>query len=138
MEVQLTGRNNSVEVRLGLLLANVPELIEALVASKARSYCVISAPDGRYVQFRALETELLVEVMANEFMKTAPRTTPVGEARLADLGFTAPTESISPNWHYVVTTAPQRFAAAGALSDVLLQIWGLSPASIVTLKSWAE
>ena len=67
----LTGESSPVDVSVESLVANLPELLGAMVGGADRVVAIAEFADHRYVQFLGGEGRLVAEVISN--LKTAAR-----------------------------------------------------------------
>jgi hypothetical protein len=105
MAIHLTGSDNPIETSLTSLLANLPELLGAMLREGSRVLAVVDFPDYRYVQFWAENGLLIGEVISNENLAVEAITSDQ-EDQLVAAGWNEP-DSFSPNYYYTIESLAQ-------------------------------
>jgi hypothetical protein len=105
MAIHLTGSDNPIETSLASLLANLPELLGAMMREGSRVLAVVDFPDYRYVQFWSESGLLIGEVISNENLDVRAITCEQ-EDQLVAAGWNEP-DSFSPNYYFTIDSLAQ-------------------------------
>ena len=139
MAMYLTGSDNPIEISLASLLANLPELLGAMMKEGSRTLAVIDFPDFRYVQFWAENEMLIGEVISNENIPVEALNAEQ-EHQLREAGWDEPGD-FSPNWSFTITNRAGLGQMIAMMNYAMLSILkqGSSPelqsATIKTFKN---
>lgn len=111
-----------VEVGVESLVANLPELLGAMVGDPRPIVAVVGLGDGRYVQFLAHPEGLWAEVAANAHLRDDGRLTPCEEGRLRADGWREPEGARRPNWHLGVPDDADLAGATAIIARAVLML----------------
>ena len=120
MALHLTGSDNPIETSLTSLLANLPELLGAMMRERGRVLAVVDFPDFRYVQFWSENGLLIGEVISNQNL-VVEAITADQERQLLVAGWNEPDE-FSPNFYYTITSIVQVPTLMKMVTNAVLQI----------------
>jgi hypothetical protein len=120
MAIHLTGSEHPIETSLTSLLANLPELLGAMLREGSRVLAVVDFPDYRYVQFWAENGLLIGEVISNENLAVQAITSDQ-EGQLVAAGWNAP-DSFSPNYYYSIESLAQIPLLMGMMTHAIVTI----------------
>ncbi|CAB4861310.1 unannotated protein [freshwater metagenome] len=120
MALHLTGSDNPMETSLSSLIANLPELLGAMIREGDRVLAVVDFPDYRYVQFWAEGGLLISEVISNQNLEIEAITADQ-EDQLVTAGWNAPDE-FSPNFYFTITSIAQVPFLMKMVTHVILHI----------------
>jgi T3SS (YopN, CesT) and YbjN peptide-binding chaperone 3 len=95
----LTGESNPVDVSVESLVANLPELLGAMMDGDRRVVAIAELADHRYVQFLGGEGRLVAEVTSNLNGGPTAVLSAGEEERLRAAGWREPSPGPMPNWY---------------------------------------
>ena len=139
MAIHLTGSENPIETSLTSLLANLPELLGAMMREGDRVLAVVDFPDYRYVQFWAENGLLIGEVISNENLEVQAITAEQ-EVQLEAAGWSKP-DSLSPNYYFTINSLSQLPVLMKMMTYAILTILeqGSSPdLQTATIKTFSN
>ena len=120
MAIHLTGSDNPIETSLASLLANLPELLGAMMRTGGRVLAVVDFPDYRYVQFWAENGLLIGEVISNENLEVRAITAEQ-EAQLVEAGWNEP-DGFSPNYYFTINSIAEVATLMRMMTHAILTI----------------
>ena len=120
MAIHLTGSDNPIETSLTSLLANLPELLGAMMREGGRVLAVVDFPDYRYVQFWAENGLLIGEVISNENLDVQAITAEQ-ESQLMAAGWSAP-DAFSPNYYFTISSLAELPVLMKMMTHAILAI----------------
>jgi hypothetical protein len=120
MSLHLTGSDNPIEMSLASLLANLPELLGAMMKAGGRVLAVVDFPDFRYVQFWAENSLLIGEVISNENLEVQA-ITEEQERQLVEAGWHEP-DGFSPNFYFTIDSIAEVPALMRMMTYAILTI----------------
>lgn len=125
-----------VDVSVGSVLKNLPELMLAHLVSPTRVAIIIEAGGSRYFQFLATEDQhLVLECVSNRYLDDADALSIDEEFRLVEAGFAPPEGEAEPHpnfwWHREGVYSVME--ACRLTSIVLREVFGLSDGSRVVV-----
>ncbi len=120
MALHLTGSDNPIETSLTSLLANLPELLGAMMREGDRVLAVVDFPDYRYVQFWAENGLLIGEVISNENL-AVQAITAEQESQLTAAGWHQP-DSFSPNYYFTISSLAELPVLMKMMTHAILTI----------------
>jgi hypothetical protein len=96
----LTGYKCPRRSTVGSFIANLPEMVGAMVADSRNIVAIAEFSDGRYWQCRADEdSSIAMEVVSNlNISGDVPTLSDLDEECLRVMGFTEPSRGSNPNW----------------------------------------
>ncbi|MGB8196888.1 MAG: hypothetical protein WCF25_07780 [Acidimicrobiales bacterium] len=136
----LTGPHNGRSGTVGSFLANLGELLGAMVADPSSDALVAVAEfsDGRYVQFRCSPDRVLVaEVLSNLNIGEAMALSSDAEAALRRAGWNEPIEWVAPNWWTEAKASNELLVLAWKTKHAVLNVLLEQPGNLVELRTWS-
>jgi hypothetical protein len=140
-DLQLTGRRMSVPATVESFLANLPELLEAMVRDSRCLVAIAEFAYGRYVQFRVDDGLVITEVVSNRFIVDfldgdEALLSENDEALLREHGWEEPTSTERPNWRWTSDDESNLLLLAAMVQDVVVRIVRERPFEELRFQLW--
>jgi len=140
--LQLTGERLSVPATFQSFLANLPELLGAMLRDPRCLVAIAEFTYGRYVQFRVDGGLVIAEVVSNRFIVDfvdgdEARLSESDEAFLRERGWNEPTLSDCPNWRWTSDDASKLLLLAAMVREVVVRIFRERPFEEMRFQLWA-
>jgi hypothetical protein len=135
--VQVGGYSNRVTSTVGSFVANLPELLGAMVADPRCLVVVIEFEDVRYVQFWVEpDGKVIAEVISNLNIGDAEALSTQDEEMLRRAGWTEPSPGPRPNWRIEAHDLAGVMKAVSMSRDAVYGVLRERDANTVSVRMW--
>ena len=132
----------SVPATVESFLANLPELLGAMLRDPRCLVAIAEFTKSRYVQFRVDDGLVIAEVVSNRFMVEFVNgyealLSKCDEAFLRERGWKEPTLSDCPNWRWKSDDALKLLLLSAMVREVVVGIFRERPSQEMRFQLWA-
>ncbi len=122
---------------VGSFIANLPEMLGAMVVDPRCLVAVIEFEDVRYVQFWVeREGAVIAEVISNLNIGDAVALRPEDEERLRSAGWSEPTPGPKPNWRFESDGRGDLLRVVSMVRDAVYDVLGERDTNAVSVRVW--
>lgn len=133
----MTGFDTSVVSNVDSFVANLPEILGSMFFNPRCVVAVAEFEDGRYVQFWASPTNLVIfEVVSNEHLCGEWAMSDHDEQQLRAAGWREPGSTSSPNWRFDAHDPGELARGVAMTRRAVLEVLGERPVNAVSFRSW--
>lgn len=132
------GRHDErVESNVGSFIANLPEMLGAMVADPRCLVAVIEFEDVRYVQYWVSpDGTVVAEVVSNLNIGDAVALSPGDEEKLREAGWSEPSPGPKPNWRYEANHIAGFMRIVAMSRDAVYNVLRERNANAVSVRIW--
>jgi hypothetical protein len=132
------GRHDErVVSNVGSFIANLPEMLGAMVTDPRCLVAVIEFEDVRYVQYWVdPDGAIVAEVISNLNIGDAVALSPEDEAKLRDAGWSEPSLGPRPNWRYEANDIDGLMRVVAMSRHVVYDVLRERDANEVSVRIW--
>jgi len=132
------GRHDErVSSNVGSFIANLPEMLGAMVVDPRCLIAIIEFEDIRYVQFWVEpDGAVTAEVISNLNIGTAVALRPEDEEKLRRAGWSEPAPGPKPNWRYEADDVAGLMRIVAMTREAVYDVLGERDANAVSVRMW--
>jgi hypothetical protein len=135
--VYASGRDQPLESYVGSFIANLPEMLGAMVADPRCLVSIVEFADCRYVQFWVEPEGLIIaEVVSNLNIGDAVALEPEDEEMLRGAGWSEPSPGPTPNWRCEASGNAGLAKIAALTRDAVYHVLRESDTNPVSVRTW--
>jgi hypothetical protein len=135
--VHAGGHDVRVSSNVGSFIANLPEMLGAMVVDPRCLIAVIEFEDVRYVQYWVTpEGAIAAEVVSNRNIGDAVALSPEDEERLRRSGWSEPSSSARPNWRFEAYDVAGLMQVVTMSRDAVYNVLGERDHRAVSVRIW--
>jgi hypothetical protein len=136
-KVQVTGYSNPVQSNVDSFIANLPEMLGAMVVDPHCLVAIAEFADARYVQFWVKrDGTVLSEVISNRYIGDAVALSEADEAALREQGWSEPSSETSPNWCFESNGADGLIRNVAMIRRAVFDVLGEQRSNPVSIRTW--
>jgi hypothetical protein len=122
---------------VGSFIANLPEMLGAMVVDPRCLVAIVEFEDVRYVQFWVEpDGDVTAEVISNLNVGSAIALSPDDEEKLRRAGWTEPLPGPKPNWRYEARDVAGLMRIVTMTREAVYDVLGERDANTVSVRIW--
>jgi hypothetical protein len=135
--VHVGQHNERVVSNVGSFIANLPEMLGAMMVDPRCLIAVIEFEDVRYVQYLACPQRLMIaEVISNLNIGDAIALTAEDEEKLRNAGWSEPSPGETPNWRFEANDIAGLMRVVTMSRDAVYDVLGERDPNPVSVRVW--